>query len=258
MTRKGQRKKNISGLLQINSNKEDELNQLVDKLLRIGTLPNESNLTKALEHQRELSLLLDKIETLESQLADHSNAKSCDDKDSVGNRTNAATIENFTKWVTENGAELNGCTITVFKDYDLGLKVNTNIPISSLVISVPPNLMLTVEAASKQDFNDLLEKDQILNNMPNVALAMYLLYIKYKNDPFWKPYFDILPKTYSTVLYFSAEELEELKGSPTLEVALKQIKSIGRQYAYFYKLFRTSHDRVSKLMKNHFTYADYR
>lgn len=257
MTRKGQRKKTMSGTQEIKSNQEEELSEFVDKLLRIGTLPNESNLTKALELQREIGLITNRIQSLELQLAHKSTAKSGDDKNPVGNRTDAATIDKFTKWVTANGAELNGCEIVLFKDYELGLKVITEVPMSSLIISVPRNLMLTVEAGSKGDFYDLLEKDQILNNMPNVALAMYLLYIKFKKDPFWKPYFDILPKSYTTVLYFSVEELEELKGSPTLEVALKQFKSIARQYAYFYKLFNTSQDRVSKLMRKHFSYSDY-
>lgn len=256
MTRKGQRKKNNSGIQEIKTNQDGELNEFVDKLLRIATMPNESNLTKSLEHHKEIYCITNKINLLESQLTQKLSANNNVDN-SVGNRTHAATIDNFTKWVTENGAEINGCSIHHFDNYDLGIKVNTDIPISSLVISVPRSLMLTVEVASRTDFNHLLEKDQILNNMPNVALAMYLLYIKFKNDIFWQAYVDILPKRYSTVLYFSPEDLEELKGSPTLEIALKQIKSIARQYAYFYKLFHTSEDRICKLLRKRFTYAEY-
>lgn len=257
MTRKGQRKKNVSGMQEIKTDQDGELNEFVDKLLRIATMPNESNLTKSLEHHKEIYFITDKINILESRLTQQKSSAKCNVDNSFGNRTDAATIDNFTKWVTENGAEINGCSIHHFDKYDLGLKVNTDIPISSLVISVPRPLMLTVEVASRTDFNHLLEKDQILNNMPNVALAMYLLYIKFKNDSFWKAYLDILPKSYSTVLYFPPEDLEELKGSPTLEIALKQIKSIARQYAYFFKLFHTSDDRICKLMRKHFTYAEY-
>lgn len=257
MTRKGQRKKTTSEMQPIKPNQDEEVSELVDKLLRLGTISNESNLTKALEHHKEIYLITQKIQTLEMQLLHESTVKLDNDKNSGANRTDAATIDNFTKWITDNGAQINGCSISLFEDYDLGLKVNTDIPISSLVISVPRNVMLTVEAASRADFVELLGKDQILNNMPNVALAMYLLYIKFKNESFWKPYLDILPKAYSTVLYFSIDDLQELKGSPTFEVAIKQIKNIVRQYAYFHKLFHTSQDRVSKLMRNNFTYADY-
>lgn len=253
MTNKSQRRKNISGLQELKPNKNEELIDSVDKLLRVATLPNEANLIKSLEHQREIDFLTNKINILESQLT-----QTLTPNDNLRvNRTDAITIESFTKWVIENGAKINGCSIQVFENYDLGLRVNTHIQISSLVISVPRSLMLTVEIAAKSEFSHILMKDQILNNMPNVALAMYLLYLKFKQDPFWKAYFDILPATYSTVLYFSLEELEELKGSPTLELALKQIKSIARQYAYFHKLFHTSQDRISKLMRKYFTYAEY-
>lgn len=256
MTRKGQRKKNNSGTQEFKTDQDGELNEFVDKLLRIATMPNESNLTKSLEQQKEIYCITNKINLLESQMTQKGSPNSTVDN-TVGNRTDAATIVNFMKWVTENGAKINGCLVDHFDDYDLGIKVNIDIPISSLVISVPRSLMLTLEVASQTDFNNILEKDQILNNMPNVALAMYLLYIKFKNDQFWKAYMDILPKHYSTVLYFSPKDLEELKGSPTLEIALKQIKSIARQYAYFYKLLHTSEDRLCKLMRKHFTYAEY-
>lgn len=252
MTRKGRRVKNVSVPQEgTSSNNDMELSELVDKLLRLSTVPNEANQTKTLECQREIDFVTNQISILESQVQKTSIA------DSQVNRTDAATIDNFTKWMTENGAEINGCSIHVFENYDLGVKVDTDIPASSLVIAVPRNLMLNVEISAESEFSDFLKRDQILNNMPNVALAMYLLYLKFKKDTFWKAYFDILPLTYTTIVYFSPEELAELKGSPTLEVILKQIKSIARQYAYFHKLFHTSDDRVSKLMKKHFTYAEY-
>ncbi len=32
------------------------------------------------------------------------------------------------------------------------------------------------------------------------------------NDSYWKPYFDILPNTFDTLMYWSDEELLELQG----------------------------------------------
>ncbi|KAJ8954930.1 hypothetical protein NQ314_006992 [Rhamnusium bicolor] len=230
------------------SNQEKEIIENVDKLLRISTIPQQPNVLKALENQREISLITDKLKDLEINK---------DSRNSVGNRATTATIDNFVKWVNENGAELKGCTITEFKGFELGLKVNTDIPQSSLVIAVPRKLMLSIETARKSELKDLMEKDQILKNMHNVALAIFLLVEKFKKNSFWKAYIDILPSTYSTVLYFTMDDLEELKGSPTLEIALRQIKSIARQYAYFHKLFHSSEDSVSRLMRDRFTYEEY-
>lgn len=227
---------------------EKELLDNVDKLLRISTIPQQPNVLKAIENHREISLITERIKALEIHK---------DSEDSVGNRNTVATIDCFTKWAVENGAEFNGCSIVEFKGYELGLKVNTNIPQSSLVLAVPRKIMLSIETAGKSELRHLIEKDQILKNMHNVTLAIFLLLEKFKENSFWKTYINILPKTYSTVLYFTVEELEELRGSPTLEIALRQIKSIARQYAYFHKLFNNSEDVVSRLMRSKFTYKEY-
>ncbi|KAL1459874.1 hypothetical protein WDU94_011825 [Cyamophila willieti] len=80
--------------------------------------------------------------------------------------------------------------------------------------------------------------------MPNVALALYILYERFRmEDSFWKPYLNFLPPEYSTVLYFSSQDLLHMKGSPTFESAMKQCRNIFRQYAHFKRLFqvRTLH-----------------
>ncbi|XP_044255810.1 actin-histidine N-methyltransferase [Tribolium madens] len=225
-----------------------ELEELIDKLLRISTLPQQPTVQKSLENQKEISNITERVKKLEVDK---------DAKSSVDNRAIGATVGNFMKWASENGAQLNGCSIEEFEGYGLGVKANVDIAESSLVIAVPRKLMMSVENAKESILKDLIEKDKILGSMPNVTLAIFLLLEKFKGDSFWKPYIDILPKKYTTVLYFSIDELEELRGSPTLEIALKQIKSISRQYAYFYKLFATSDDPVSKIMRTRFSYTEY-
>lgn len=255
---KSQRLKNIAHQ---NKLKEEDLNIYVDQLLRIGTQPHQNNVLQALEVQKEIYAITDKIKTLEIKTDRYKDFDEQEvinsDSQTVDNRTAAATIDDFMNWVNENGAEVKGCELKVFDGFEMGFMVKQNIPASSLVISVPRNLMLTVEIAMKGEMKELFDHDQILKNMPNVGLAIFLLYEKFKRDSFWKPYINILPKEYNTVMYFTLEELEELKGSPTLETALKQIKSIARQYGYFYQLFHTSAHPVSKIMRKHFTYSEY-
>lgn len=62
----------------------------------------------------------------------------------------------------------------------------------------------------------LIRTDPMLQHMPNVALSLLLLIEKFKPDSFWKPYIAVLPAEYTTVLYFKTNELQELKGSPSL------------------------------------------
>ncbi|XP_030745557.1 actin-histidine N-methyltransferase [Sitophilus oryzae] len=239
---------------------ERELLDAVDNLLRLTTLPIHNNLPHALECQRQIISYLDRIRIVEDKLLRKQNKVSTNNnttESTVQTRLSQDVIQNFTKWMKENGGELHGCSISSFDEYDLGIKVDQDIDQSSLVIAVPRKVMMSVEVAAKSVIKDLINKVEILKNMPNVLLSIYLLVEKFSPNSFWKPYFDILPKTYSTVLYFTQNDLEELKGSPTLEVALRQIKSIVRQYAYFHKLFWNSDDPVCELMRSKFSFHEY-
>lgn len=59
-----------------------------------------------------------------------------------------------------------------------------------------------------------ISNDPILSQMPNVALAVHVLNEVYNSSSFWKPYLDALPVSYDTVMYFTPDEMMELKGSP--------------------------------------------
>lgn len=227
--------------------KRNEVTQLADQLLRISTTPTSQNKTESLKINKEIDQLLTKIKNIESIL-----------DAPVGNRTSVANIKKFTNWANENGAKFEGLSIKEYPGYELGLCTEKEIQESSLVIAVPRKMMLTTEAAMKSILGPLISKDRMLQNMPNVALAMFLLIEKFSENSFWKPYIEILPNSYTTVLYFTTDELFELDASPTLELSLNLIKSIARQYSYFYKLIQTSNDPASLLLRNVFTYEHYR
>ena len=92
----------------------------------------------------------------------------------------------------------------------------------------------------------------MLQTMNNVTLALHLLLEKTNPASFWEPYINCLPTSYSTVLYYSVDDFQELKGSPAYEDSLKQFKFVARQYAYFYTKFQ------STILKDYFTYEEYR
>lgn len=221
------------------------LDTLIDNLLKASTTPHEAQPRKILAVHRELDTILRQIIGLQRKFE-------------CTYETREEAVACFTDWVSSNGAIFTGTSIGNFAGFGLGMKADMDIVQGSLVIAVPRTLMMTVESAARTQLAPLLERDHILKNMPNVALAVFLLMEKFKGDSFWKPYIDLLPKRYTTVLYFTVDEMEELIGSPTLESALKQVKSIARQFAYFHKLFTTSDDPASQILKDKFTYDEYR
>ncbi|XP_046383194.1 actin-histidine N-methyltransferase [Ischnura elegans] len=226
--------------------KQNELNQLVETLHKVSSsLKSSPGALKDWENYLEITKLLEKIQNIEKHLAPEPVNRS-------------SHFEEFVEWLVSNGAKVDGIKISEFPGYEYGLIADKDFERGDLLLSIPRKLMLTVERAKESVLGSLLSSDAVLQHMPNVALALTLLVEKFSSYSFWKPYINTLPTKYTTVLNFQPNELQELKGSPTLETALKQCRNIARQYAYFHKVFQTMDDPASLLLRDVFTYEQYR
>merc|ERR1719336_2193444 len=149
-------------------------------------------------------------------------------------------------------ASINGVDVADYGPHGLGLRVTKELKQGEEVIRVPQKAMMSVDTAKASSIGTLIEKDPLLQTMPNVVLAVHLLIERNSPASIWEPYINTLPHSYTTVLYYSNDQFEQLKGSPALEDALKQYKFVARQYAYFYRLF------ANTLLKDYLTYNEYR
>ncbi|KAK7504177.1 hypothetical protein BaRGS_00004481 [Batillaria attramentaria] len=221
-----------------------EVTELIAQLLEICSKPPSSG-AKELEDYPEIHGLVEKIRKIQSTV-----------QRTPGNREDA--FPTFFEWLHNNGVDTSAVEIQMFPGYGHGLKAARDVKESELLLKIPRSLMLTVDSALKSPLGEVIKDDKILQVMPNVTLAMHLLLELYTPDSFWKPYIDTLPPDYTTPLYFTPEELQYLKGSPTLGNSITQYRSIARQYAYFYRLLQ-KHPAASKLpLKDNFTFDDYR
>merc|ERR1719270_2882149 len=200
-----------------------------------------SSPAKLWEEYKEISALVDKIREIEGG---HSMCRTLPDR--------KAAIKPFLSWITELGAIIDGVEVADFGEHGLGLRVTRDIKQGEEVIRVPQKAMMSVDTAKASSIGTLIEKGPLLQTMPNVVLAVHLLIERNSPASIWEPYINTLPHSYTTVLYYSCEQFEQLKGSPALEDALKQYKFVARQYAYFYRLF------ANTLLKDYLTYNEYR
>merc|ERR1719336_929887 len=200
-----------------------------------------SSPAKLWEEYKEISALVDKIREIEGG---HSMCRTLPDR--------KAAIKPFLSWITELGALIDGVEVADFGEHGLGLRVTRDIKQGEEVIRVPQKAMMSVDTAKASSIGTLIEKDPLLQTMPNVVLAVHLLIERNSPASIWEPYINTLPHSYTTVLYYDQQKFEELKGSPAMEDALKQYKFVARQYAYFYRLFSNT------LLKDYLTYEEYR
>ncbi|XP_066583980.1 actin-histidine N-methyltransferase-like [Prorops nasuta] len=219
--------------------KKKEIAALCEKLFYLSSNPAYTN--QLWENYLEISDVLEKVKKLEEMKTESS--------------SRSQWIGQFTNWLNENGAKIDGVSITEFPGYDLGLRAERDFTENQLILEIPRNLIFSLDTAAPELAS--LQNDPLIQHMPQVALAIALLIERHKGNTKWKPYLDILPTNYSTVLYMTAADMIELKGSPTLEAALKQCRNIARQYSYFSRVFQNSDTPVSALLGSVFTFERY-
>ncbi|XP_033123935.1 actin-histidine N-methyltransferase-like [Anneissia japonica] len=224
-----------------------EIQALCSQLLDLCKTPTQVSTQKQWEEYKQIRGVVEMIRTKQQGLHKLFLDENRDDN-----------LENLLTWVKDNGAMCNNIQIANYDTEGYGIQATTEIKEDDVFLSIPRKIMVTVETAKQSEIGKLAETDPILKSMPNVLLAIHILNEKYKEDSFWKPYFDCLPHSYSVPLYFNEEELNLLQGSQAYSESMKQYKNIARQYAYFNKLFHTSPDVADIPLKNTFTYDGYR
>ena len=100
-------------------------------------------------------------------------------------------------------------------DAGTGIFAMKAIPARTSLICVPFKQCISVESVSKSALSSLIENRPGLMNYPDEVIAMWLMHaVTHMNDESleWSHHIDTLPKTYNTPLFWSDEELNEIKG----------------------------------------------
>ncbi|CAP29385.1 Protein CBR-SET-27 [Caenorhabditis briggsae] len=95
--------------------------------------------------------------------------------------------------------------------------------------------MMTLDLAKKSSLlKKAFERDPIVSGMDNVGLALFLAVHWLQNEKSkWHSYISILPNSFPTPLFYTEEQLLQLKPSPIFEEALTFYRTIARQFCYF-------------------------
>ncbi|XP_062554114.1 actin-histidine N-methyltransferase [Armigeres subalbatus] len=231
-----------TGGKKLSMSKQNELNSLIDSLIKHSFLKT-TNLNEQFKQFQDMYAVLERIRKLESEFKLKTN----------NGKPRQANIEAFCRWAKENGCEFDGVKISEFSGFELGLEATKHFKEGELFVTVPKKLIFSVTADSK--IPDIM-KDipvMVVQNLSNLMLALLLIVERFQPNSVWKPYLDVLPDRYSTVMYFSPAEMAELKGTSAFGPALSQCKNIARQYGFIKKFIQGK----TALLKDNFTYDLY-
>lgn len=232
----------------LSASKRTELKVLADAVL----VKSREKPLDELQYFLELNGLIERIKLLESDIKQPYKASRDND-----------VIDRFIKWCQEQGANFPKIQLQPIGGNDLGLVAKTALKKDEVFIEIPESMIFSYSKV-EADLPDMLKQRVFLDcplfdGMSDVRLAFVLMVEKLNPSSKWKPYLDILPGKFRTVLCFSSNEMKELQGTVALSSAVKQIKFIASQYAFFCKYLQVAiedHPVVEEL-KETFTYEFY-
>ncbi|XP_051146899.1 uncharacterized protein LOC127262308 [Andrographis paniculata] len=126
-----------------------------------------------------------------------------------------AKLELFLQWLKVNGAELRGCDIK-YCDSSKGFGIfSSGDSPSGILLTVPLNLAITPMSVLQDpvigpEFRSLLAKQE---EDDRLLIMIFLTVERLRKNSTWRPYLDMLPTEFGNPLWFTDDELLELKGT---------------------------------------------
>jgi hypothetical protein len=111
-----------------------------------------------------------------------------------------------------------------------GVFVTRDAPAGEILIEVPRELFMTTESIEDSLILKDMLKDDLIADVGSIQLAIKLIYERYKDHSEWEPYIRALPRTYTTVYYWSLEDIERVKGTPIFRDVVKTLTIAVRAY----------------------------
>ncbi|KAJ6675447.1 putative METHYLTRANSFERASE [Salix viminalis] len=144
----------------------------------------------------------------------------------------AAKLERFLQWLQVNKAELRGCNIK-YCDQNKGFGVFSSNDVSDGVLLVVPLDLAITPMRVLQDpligpeCRAMFEEGEVDDRF---LMILFLMLERLRNNSSWKPYLDMLPTTFGNPLWFTDDELLELKGTTLYRATELQRKRLLSLY----------------------------
>ncbi|KAI7848909.1 hypothetical protein BDC45DRAFT_295288 [Circinella umbellata] len=125
----------------------------------------------------------------------------------------------FWQWLEKNGATLSdGIKFHDYRDSEgagRGVIATRDLQEDEVLFTIPRPLLLSSQTSRLRQEKGMAE---ILDKMSGWnPLILCLMYESQRSDSFWKPYFDVLPKEFSTPMFWDRQELNALEGTDIVE-----------------------------------------
>ncbi|XP_076948697.1 fructose-bisphosphate aldolase-lysine N-methyltransferase, chloroplastic-like [Bidens hawaiensis] len=136
------------------------------------------------------------------------------------------------EWLKLNGVQFRGCDIK-YNDLNKGFGVySSHAATDGVLLVVPLNLAITPMRVLQDPVlgpvcSAMFEEGEVDDRF---LIILFLTFESIRKSSSWKPYLDMLPTTFGNPLWFSEDELSDLKGTTLFKATKLQKKSLQSLY----------------------------
>jgi histone-lysine N-methyltransferase SETD3 len=124
------------------------------------------------------------------------------------------SIANLLHWLEQAGATISRLEIVSLGGGERGIRALADLTPQETVLRLPRQCFLTVDDARASEIGRLLEAHARFDDVKTYLVAFLLQERERGADSFWKPYLDVLPKSFpSHPFFFNPDESALLQGS---------------------------------------------
>eukprot|EP01035_Chromulina_nebulosa_P020227 gene20227-26257_t len=139
----------------------------------------------------------------------------------------------FDDWLRANGGKYPNVELRDYGQEVRGCHATKDINEEEVIINIPLKCLITVEMGKETDIGRSILLSNIELDAPKHIFLMIFMLIDSKNpNSFFKPYYNILPKTLNNMpIFWSNDELDYLQGSYLLNQIDERITAIEADYS---------------------------
>ncbi|XP_028552395.1 fructose-bisphosphate aldolase-lysine N-methyltransferase, chloroplastic [Dendrobium catenatum] len=149
------------------------------------------------------------------------------------NHESEAKLQLFLQWLQVNGVELRCCTIkSCGPNKGFGVFTSCVPSEDGVALVVPLDLSITPMRVLQDPYTGprcraMLEEGDVDDRF---LMILFLTVERLRPNSSWKPYLDMLPTTFGNPLWFTEDELGELKGTTLYRASVLQRKNLQALY----------------------------
>jgi len=122
----------------------------------------------------------------------------------------------FLDWLKDNGVMKDKVSLHDFGDEVRGVVATKKVAEGEVVIQVPEHMLMSIKRVYESPVGKVLKKHaEVIRAMrmgENAAtIAVFLMHERGKPDSFWRTYIDMLPKNFTTPMFWERPLIEELQ-----------------------------------------------